>query len=106
MNVKITANLAIFVLISIFITYLSILFPQKIGSYKIVAGWPITMYKTEYKRVGDITNTGRIIRKVKRTNTVMQERVLLNIFLWTVLFQFTWFVYHKLRNIKGISQAL
>jgi hypothetical protein len=98
----IKSPLAIFFYLSVILTQTSVLFPQNIGSYQKVAGWPLTMYKVEYKRVGDIKATGEIIHQlVKDNSTLMLERVLLNIALWTILFYIVWFSYQKFNRVKS-----
>lgn len=96
MNISIRNNPLIgFLIFATVLTQTSIMFPQNIGRLQQVAGWPLTMYKAEFRRVGEIEASGEIIhRTVKDKSFLMWERVLVNFLLWMVILEGTWLSYH------------
>lgn len=94
----------LFIYLSVVLTQSSILFPQNIGRFQKVAGWPLSMYKVNFKYVGGINSSGRLVRRVKQTSSkMMWERVFVNILIWTALFQGTWWTYHMIIDKKKIK---
>ena len=92
---------AAFLFFSIVLTNTSVFFPQNLGEFQKVAGWPLVMYKVEYRLAGDIEPTGKLTHWLSPDkNQVMWEKVFLNILLWTVLLQGTWWFYQKLEEPK------
>lgn len=91
----------IFLFLGIVLTHSSMFFPQNLGQFQKVAGWPLTMYKAEYQLEGNIEPTGRIIRRiVQEEDQLIWSRVFLNIVLWTFLLYGTWWLYEKSNMLK------
>ena len=100
-NILTKTPFAAFLFVSIVLTNSSVFFPQNIGSFQKVAGWPLVMYKLDYRLTGDIEPTGKLIHWLTPFQSqVMWERVFLNILIWTVLLQGTWWFYRKLEQPK------
>lgn len=83
-----------FLFLGLVITQSSLFFPQTLGSKKIVAGWPLTMFVQEYKRITDISSSGSIVHRiVPAQNQLIVEKAFLNVVLWTVILFITWITY-------------
>lgn len=88
--------LLIFFYIAIVLTQSSLLFPQSIGKYQKVAGWPLTMHKTQYRLEGKIEATGGIVHNlIEESKQIIWGRVIINVIVWTIILQGTWLVYNK-----------
>jgi len=88
-----------FLFVSIVLTKSSFLFPQKLGNFQRVAGWPLTVYKVDYRIAGDIESTGRLNHWIVSDNReIMWGKLLLNILIWIALLQGTWWFYKKLEE--------
>jgi hypothetical protein len=93
--------LVFFFYVAVVLTQSSLLFPQSLGSFQRVAGWPLVMHKTQYKIQGKIEQTGSIVHNIKEeSKQIMWGRVLLNIVIWTAILQGTWIGYYKLLDRK------
>ena len=96
----------IFLFFGIVLTQSSMLFPQNLGRFQTVSGWPLTMYKAQYREVGDIDSTGRIIRRVvPQDPELMVNRILTNILLWTLLLYGTWWIVEKSSLLRRRTQV-
>jgi hypothetical protein len=88
--------LLVFFYVAVVLTQSSLFFPQSLGSFERVAGWPLTMHKTEYKIEGKIEPTGSIVHDlIEESRQIMWGRVFLNIVIWTLLLHGSWFTYYK-----------
>ncbi len=91
--------LIVFLFVSIVLTQISVAFPQSLGNFHKVSGWPLTIYKVDYRMAGDIEPTGKFVHWLAPTNSrMMWEKFILNILIWTTLLQGTWWFYKKLEE--------
>lgn len=91
-----------FLCVSVVLTYISLFFPQNIGKFQTVAGWPLTMQKTIYRYEGDIDPTGRISRRLVMADTrLIWTRMILNVILWMLILYGAWRVYEKAPLMKS-----
>ena len=96
----------IFLFVGIVLTQSSMLFPQNLGRFQTDSGWPLTMYKAQYRLEGDIDTTGRIIRRVVPQDTeLMVTRMISNILLWTLLLYGTWWIVEKSSLFRRSTQV-
>ena len=97
--------LFVFIFVAIVVTNVSLLFPQNLGKYQKVAGWPLVMYKIEYQLVADIDPAGRLIHGITAaTRQMMWERAFLNILIWTLLLHGAW-VFHRKVEKTGTPEG-
>lgn len=90
-NVLRTTPVLAFLFVGFLLTETSLLFPQNLGKFQTVAGWPLVMYKIEYRYEGDIDSTGRITRNlVPNDAKLMANRMFVNIILWTLILYMGW----------------
>lgn len=95
------ASFFLFMALGIFLTYSSVHFPQSVGRYQVVAGWPLAVYRVEYRRVGEIQPTGSIQhRLIVDQNRFMWSQALVNVLLWTTLLYGTWWIFEKSNLLK------
>lgn len=86
---------------SIVLTNASLLFPQNIGKFQKVSGWPMAMYKIQYKLETDVESTGSIVHSiVKERSQISWSKVIANIIFWTLLLDLTWIASHKIIKVK------
>lgn len=96
----------VFVLAGVVLTEASLLFPQSLGKFQKVAGWPITMYMVEYRYVGDIDSSGRITRILVPDETkLLASRMFVNIVLWTLILYGTWWFNERGRFLRTRSSS-
>ncbi len=94
-----------FLIIGVLLTEASLIFPQRIGNFQKVAGWPLTMHKVYYKVVGNFTTSGEIVHNIIKSDSEMfWNMAFLNILIWTLLLYSTWLVYEK-RGKNKSNQA-
>lgn len=95
-----------FLFVGIVLTHSSLMFPQNLGTLQSVAGWPLIMYKEEFRFESDIDPTGQISRQVVPEEAkLMWNRIFGNILIWTVLLYGTWWVYEKSDLLKTRKAA-
>jgi len=94
--------LLIFLIISVVLTEVSLVFPQKIGNFQEAAGWPLTMHRVYYKLVGNFTSSGELVHSTIKSDSAMSwNMAFLNILIWTLLLYSTWLLYEKTDKTKS-----
>ena len=92
----------LFFYLAVVLTRISLFFPQTIGTFHKVAGWPLAYYKSEYAITAEILEESRIVHKfIVKSNEIIRKNLVLNVVIWTVLLQSSWWMYEGKNKQKA-----